>query len=181
MDLSFLLLSFFRNTSMLTLKFACFRELKHQFQQFADSWNAIREKVKGYECKQLTIPIMNEDARLATCLVEPRDHGLYIVALFHYLLTLQNVFLRDAADAVDANSRESTPRQVRVQACKVWDSYTIIYVYVLSCSIFTQTHNNSVFFVTPPTVESRRCSNFHINQKRECILFQLGLMYLNLV
>jgi hypothetical protein len=71
---------------------------------------------------------MNKDARLAMCLVEPRDHGLYIVALFEYLRTIQNAFLRDAADAEDASARENTPRNVQVQACKVWELYTLKYL-----------------------------------------------------
>jgi len=93
--------------------------MQRQFRQFADSWNAIREKVLGYECKAFSIPIMNKDSRLAMCLVEPRDHGLHIVALFEFLRNVQNAFLGDVSPAVDASVSVHSPRTVRIQACKV--------------------------------------------------------------
>lgn len=54
---------------------------------------------------------MSEESCIAMCLVEPRDNGLYVVALFEYLRNIQNAFLEDA--------RAHSPQTVRVQACKV--------------------------------------------------------------
>jgi len=77
--------------------------------------------VKGYECRTFSVPIMNKDAPLAMCLVEPRDLGLHVVALLEYLRNIQNAFLRDVRPSVDASARGHSPRTVLVQACKVRD------------------------------------------------------------
>lgn len=103
------------------------RGLEALFDKFADSWNAVREKVKGYECRELQIPIMDRNCPLAMCLVEPRDQGIYIVALFEYLRSIQNGFLDElfTVEGLNLQNRlsDTSPPSVRVQNCKVSNSY----------------------------------------------------------
>jgi hypothetical protein len=99
------------------------RELEGLFTQFEISWNAVRGNVERYECKELTVPVMNRNVPLAMCLVEPRDQGLYIIAIFEYLRNLQNSFL-DAVISLGFNNllrtrQSSQPASIHIQNCKV--------------------------------------------------------------
>lgn len=99
------------------------RELEGLFKQFETSWNAVRENVERYECKEITVPVMNRNVPLAMCLVEPRDQGLYLVAIFEYLRNLQNSFL-DAVISLGFHTHHrspesSQPASIHIQNCKV--------------------------------------------------------------
>ncbi len=106
------------------------RELERLFHNFAEAWNSICGKVKGYGCREFQIPVMDIETSLALCLVEPRDQGIYITAILDYLANIQNSFIEDVlALGTGANPEtpdsESTTREfarpptVHLQSCKV--------------------------------------------------------------
>ncbi|CAG8477178.1 1481_t:CDS:10, partial [Racocetra fulgida] len=70
--------------------------LRPMFEDFAESWNEIIDKVKNYQCHPLPDqPRINLDSRVALGLIEPVNSGVYLCAILEYLIGLQNEFLED--------------------------------------------------------------------------------------
>lgn len=79
-------------------------------------------KVTAFDCTEFKqeIPDMNGDASIGFCLVESRDFGIYLAAMFDHLRTIQNTFLREVAGPQQNQATtEGSYLSVRVQMCKV--------------------------------------------------------------
>ncbi|CAG8632718.1 32956_t:CDS:2, partial [Racocetra persica] len=71
--------------------------LRSTFEDFAESWNEIIDKVKNYQCHEIPDPKprINLDSPVVLGLIEPINSGVYLCAILEYLIGLQNDFLED--------------------------------------------------------------------------------------
>ncbi|MCO5584286.1 hypothetical protein L7F22_038210 [Adiantum nelumboides] len=95
------------------------------YDQFEQSWNLVRLEVHGFEFRQFTVPEMHKDQPVALCLLEKKDQGIFITAIFELLRTRQNDFLQELEASLAASSlvqseraAETSIQSVPVQLCK---------------------------------------------------------------
>ncbi|KAI5073486.1 hypothetical protein GOP47_0011499 [Adiantum capillus-veneris] len=100
-------------------------ELADLYDKFEWSWNSVRLEVHGFECRQFTLPEMHKDQPIALCLLEKKDQGIFITAIFELLRTQQNDFLQEVEATLAAGSLvqpehgiETSMLSVPVQLCK---------------------------------------------------------------
>ncbi|CAG8642652.1 4079_t:CDS:2, partial [Dentiscutata heterogama] len=71
--------------------------LRSAFEDFAESWNAIIDNVKNYQCHAIPDPkpLIDLNSPVVLGLIEPVNSGVYLCAILDYLIGLQNEFLQD--------------------------------------------------------------------------------------
>ncbi|KAG9292714.1 hypothetical protein G9A89_008302 [Geosiphon pyriformis] len=71
--------------------------LSTTFMEFAEAWNIVIPHVTRFQCHELPAlrPIIKDDLPIIFGLIEAKDNSLYLCAILHFLVTLQNKFLQE--------------------------------------------------------------------------------------
>eukprot|EP01004_Peranema_trichophorum_P001662 NODE_1208_length_2071_cov_53.219199_g911_i1.p1 GENE.NODE_1208_length_2071_cov_53.219199_g911_i1~~NODE_1208_length_2071_cov_53.219199_g911_i1.p1 ORF type:complete len:616 (+),score=124.13 NODE_1208_length_2071_cov_53.219199_g911_i1:160-1848(+) len=98
--------SILANASSLSGKGSQSSTLKYSFEEFKNSWNAVRLSVSRFECRELSAPPveMSEDRPFALCCPEPQDPGIYFTAMLYTLVTAQTGFLDEVSNLVSTQA-----------------------------------------------------------------------------
>jgi hypothetical protein len=70
------------------------------FEDFKLGWNTVIHNVERYQCHELLYnkPIINPECQIVLGLIEQKDEGIFLCAILHYLINLQNNFLLEVME-----------------------------------------------------------------------------------
>ncbi|GES94790.1 hypothetical protein GLOIN_2v1577211 [Rhizophagus clarus] len=84
-----------------------FNSLKTNFDDFKLCWNAVISSIDRYQCHELPYdkPVIGNDSPVVFGLMEQKDSGIFLCAILHYLIDLQNKSLQEVIEIPPGNCK----------------------------------------------------------------------------